>query len=139
MQGGCPRKRTGGSARSHEYGRESVPTPPPLEAAAPLRRGAVWEGASRAWGVRKHRDGTPRPPLNLLPGWGGTFRIASTRPATRYTVPIMAMPNLVHVEPRALYRIYVEYDGGARGEVGLIGRTSEGSLRGPALVADNEA
>ena len=26
-QGGCPRKRTGGSARSHEHKSESVPTP----------------------------------------------------------------------------------------------------------------
>ena len=37
----------------------------------------------------------------------------------------MPMPNLTHVEPRENYRIYVEYDDGARGEVDLSHRVGQ--------------
>ena len=39
------------------------------------------------------------------------------------------MPNLVHVESRALYRIYVEYDDGERGEVDYSHKVGRGVFK----------
>ena len=41
----------------------------------------------------------------------------------------MPMPNLTHVEPREHYRIYVEYDDGAHGEVDLSDVAGQGVFK----------
>ena len=41
----------------------------------------------------------------------------------------MPMPNLTHVEPRENYRIYVEYDDGARGEVDYSHKVGRGVFK----------